>query len=103
MTATKVWQYRHMVKTNGRTPVYKYADKVGTAQRLENGNTIVLFGADIDPVTLAAKNPQIFTLVEADRNADAGAVAMLDIQMPGGNQIYRALPVTSLFGETAGR
>lgn len=61
------------------------------------------FGADIDPNTLAAKTPQTFTLVEADRAADAAASAVLDIQMPGGNQIYRALTVNSLFGETPGR
>ena len=46
-------------------------------------NTIVLFGADIDPVTLAAKNPQMFTLAEADSKPEANAVAVLDFQMPG--------------------
>jgi hypothetical protein len=103
MTASKVWEYRHVIGDNGGSPVYKYADKVGIAQRLENGNTLVLFGADIDPNTLAAKSPQTFTLVEADHAASANVLAVLDIQMPGGNQIYRALPVDSLFGETAGR
>jgi hypothetical protein len=44
MTAAKVWEYRHQLGASGATPVYKYADKVGTAHRLENGNTIVLFG-----------------------------------------------------------
>jgi hypothetical protein len=99
MTASKVWEYRHPATGGDASPTYKYADKVGTAQRLENGNTIVLYGADIDPVTLAAKNPQTFTLVEADSKAEAGAVAVLDFQMPGANPVYRALPVDSLFGE----
>lgn len=102
MTAAKVWEYRHQVGTDAASP-YKYADKVGTAQRLDNGNTIVLFGADIDPVTLAAKNPQTFTLVEADSKPEADAVAVLDFQMPGANPVYRALPVQSLFGEVAGK
>jgi arylsulfotransferase ASST len=102
MKATKVWEYRHNLG-GSRDPTYKYADKVGTAQRLENGNTIVLFGADIDPATLAAKNPQTFTLVEADSNPQAGTVAVLDFQMPGANPVYRALPVTTLIGEVPGK
>jgi hypothetical protein len=103
MTASKVWEYRHQVGTSGGTPVYKYADKVGTVQRLANGNTIVLFGADIDPSTLLAKSPETFTLVEADASPAAVALAVLDIVMPPGNgQIYRALPVDTLFGEVPG-
>src|SRR5262249_49719403 len=50
MTATKVWEYRHQVAA-GATPVYKYPDKVGSAQRLKNGNTLIMFGADTDPTT----------------------------------------------------
>ena len=102
MTAAKVWEYRHQP---GMDPAssYKYADKVGTAYRLDNGNTIVLFGADIDPVTLAAKNPQTFTLVEADAKPQATPVAVLDFQMPGANPVYRALPVQTLFGEVIGK
>jgi hypothetical protein len=103
MTATKVWEYRHLITAPAGGSIYKYADKVGTAQRLGNGNTIVLFGADINPATLAPKNPQTFTLVEADANAEAGAIATLDFQMPGANPVYRALPVDSLFGEVPGR
>lgn len=103
MTATKVWEYRHPVIGTDGSSAYKYADKVGTAQRLDNGNTIVLFGADIDPATLAPRNPQTFTVVEADSNADAGAVATLDFQMPGANPVYRALPIVSLFGEVVGK
>ena len=104
MTATKVWEYRHQVGASGGVPVYKYADKVGTAQRLENGNTLVFFGADINPTTLLAKNPETFTLVEADASPEASALAVLDIQIPPGNsQVYRALPVETLFGEIPGR
>jgi hypothetical protein len=100
MTATKVWEYRHQVGANGGVPVYKYADRVGSAQRLENGNTIVWFGADIDPTTLAVKSPQTYTLVEADGSHEAGAVAVLDVQIPPGTGFpYRALPVETIFGE----
>ncbi len=94
MTATKVWEYRHPVGDG-----YKYADKVGIAQRLENGNTLVLFGADVDPSTLAVRNPQTFTLVEADASPEAAAVAVLDMLIPGSAVVYRALPVRTLFGE----
>jgi hypothetical protein len=102
MTAARVWEYRHQAGTSGGASVYKYADKVGTAHRLENGNTIVLFGADIDPASLQPKNPQTFTLVEADSGPEAAAVAVMDFQMPGATPVYRGLPVTTLFGEVAG-
>ena len=103
MTAEKVWEYRHQLAGDGGSAIYKYSDKVGTAQRLGNGNTIVLFGSDIDPKTLAAKAPQTFTLVEADASPEGAAVATLDIQIPGANSIYRALPVQTLFGEVPGK
>jgi hypothetical protein len=104
MTAAKVWEYRHQAGASGGVSVYKYADKVGAAHRLENGNTLVLFGADIDPTTLLAKSPQAFTLVEADASPEAAALAVLDVQAGNGNsQIYRALPVETLFGEVPGK
>jgi hypothetical protein len=47
---------------------------------------------------MALKNPETFTLVDA--NPEAGAVAVLDAQIPPGNGVaYRALPVQTLFGE----
>ena len=99
MTATRVWEYRHPA---GEVGAYKYSDKVGSVQRLENGNTLVLFGADIDPETLLPKVPQTFTLVEADANAEAAPIAVLEMQVPGNFPIYRALPVDTLFGESVG-
>jgi hypothetical protein len=103
MTATKVWEYRHQVgSTSAGSPIYKYADKVGTAQRLENGNTIVWYGADTDPVTLSQNTPATFTLVEADATPEAKALAVLDVQIPGNSGVYRALPVNTLFGEVEG-
>jgi Arylsulfotransferase (ASST) len=103
MTATKVWEHRHQVGTSGGTPVYKYADKVGLAQRLENGNTLVWYGADIGPTTLLGKNPPTFTLVEADASREANALSVLDMQTPGNAQIYRAMPLETLFGEVPAR
>ena len=104
MTARKVWEYRHQTGASGGAPVYKYSDRVGAAQRLENGNTIVWFGADINPTTLAPKSPQTYTLVEADANPEAGAIAVLDVQIPPGTGFpYRALPLETLFGEVPGR
>src|SRR5262249_9838558 len=103
MTATKVWEFRHQVGASGGGPIYKYADRVGLAQRLENGNTLVWFGADIDPATLLAKNPQTFTLVEADASREAVALAVLDMQIPQGTgAVYRVLPAKTLFGEVPG-
>jgi hypothetical protein len=103
MTATKVWEYRHQVGAGGSGPIYKYADRVGVAQRLDNGDTLVWFGADFDPTTLLAKNPQTFTLVEADASRDAGEVAVLDMQIPQGiGAVYRVLPIKTLFGEVPG-
>jgi arylsulfotransferase ASST len=104
MTAAKVWEYRHQVGASGGAPAYKYSGAVGSAQRLENGNTLVMFGADTDPTTLLTRNPQTFTVVEADASPEAGALAVLDFQTPGvGPSIYRALPVKTLFGEVPGK
>ena len=76
---------------------------MGAAQRRENGNTIVWFGADVNPTTRVVKSPQTYTLVEADANPEAGAVAVLDVQIPPGTGFpYRALPVETLFGELPG-
>ncbi len=75
---------------------------MGAAERLENGNTLVLFGTDVDPTTLSARNPQTFTLVEADANPEAGALAILNMQIAE-PIIYRPLPVKTLFGEVPGK
>jgi len=99
MTASKIWQYRHRLA--GGNSTYKYSSSQGEAIRLENGNTLVLFGSDIDPATLVARKPQTFTLVEADANPEAGASAVLDMQIPGAPAVYRATPVNTLFGEAS--
>jgi hypothetical protein len=100
MTAAKVWEYRHPVSNSDGALVYKYSNSQGMAHRLKNGNTLVLFGSDIDPVALVAKNPQTFTLVEADSSPQAQALAVLDMKVPGDPILYRVLPVTTIFGES---
>jgi hypothetical protein len=94
MTATKVWEYRHPLASG-----YKYASAAGSAERLENGNTLVLFGTDFDPATLRPRSPQVFSLVEANSNREAFSVATLDMIIPGAPIMYRATPIRSLFGE----
>ena len=100
MTATKVWEYRHAIKNPDGSSVYKYSNSQGIAHRLANGNTLVLFGSDIDPATLRARNPQTFTLVEADASPEGKPVAVLDMTIPGEPIVYRVLPVNTLFGES---
>src|SRR5690242_710919 len=99
MTATKVWEYRHPLTTSGGTSAYQFASAASSAQRLENGNTLVLFGTDFDPVTLLPHTPQVFSLVEADASREASALAALDMIIPGAPIVYRASPIQSLFGE----
>lgn len=103
MTATKVWEYRHSIQNADGSAAYKYSDAVGMAERLDNGNTLVLFGRDFDPVTMSARSPQTFTLVEADANSEAGALGALDMQLPGEPIVYRAVPLKTIFGEAIAR
>lgn len=99
MTATKVWEYRHPLTTSGGGSVYKFSSATGSAERLANGNTLVLFGTDFDPATLRPRTPQVFSLVEADASREAAAAAALDMTIPGAPIVYRASPIQSLFGE----
>lgn len=103
MTATNVWEYSHGSEDKHGVLAYKYSDKVGSAQRLQNGNTLVLFGADIDLETQLPRLPQTLTLVEAGASAAASPLAVLDMSFPGNFPIYRALPAATLFGESAAR
>jgi hypothetical protein len=86
-TAARVWQYRH-------TPDI-YAALVGSAIRLPNGNTSVLFGmsqgemASTGPLTAVEVNP-------------AGAVQWRMTVGPQLSRLYRVTPVASLLGERAG-
>lgn len=85
-TATKVWEYRHSPKI--------YADLVGSAVRLSNGNTVVLFGM-LEGDGQGSSGP--LTAVEVN---DAGVVRWrLNFISPNPTRIYRVTPAASLVGE----
>lgn len=86
-TATKAWEYRHAPDI--------YASLVGSARRLQNGNTLVLFGM------LAGQNGSSgpITAVEV---TPAGTPAWRLTFGPQLTRLYRVIPVTSLLGEAVG-
>lgn len=86
-TATKVWEYRH-------TPEI-YASLVGSARRLPNGNTTILFGM------LAGQNFSTgpVTAVEVD---PVGNVVWRLSPGPQLTRVYRVTPVASVAGEQPG-
>lgn len=84
-TATQRWEYRHTPKI--------YADLVGSAVRLANGNTVVLFGMRGEDVP--ASGPR--TAVEV---SEAGVVRWrLNFVSDNPTRIYRVTPAASLVGE----
>ena len=87
MTATKAWEYRH-------TPDIQ-ALCCSNVTRLDNGNTVAVFGADF----FADACCRVFTLVEADPQGNT----VWDVQMsqPGQGVQYRVYPVFSILGETS--
>jgi hypothetical protein len=103
MIATKVWEYRHAIQNSDGSAGYKYSDAVGMAERLDNGNTLVLFGRDFDPGGMRARSPQTFTLIEVDAKSEAEALGVLDMQLPCEPLVYRAVPLKTLFGEVIAR
>jgi hypothetical protein len=86
--ARKVWEYRHSPDL--------LADFVSNAQRLPNGNTLVVFGVDPKTPDICCRT---FTLVEADR--EGNPVSVIEISSPGQKLLYRAYPLDSINGEYA--
>lgn len=85
-TATQRWEYRHSPKI--------YADLVGSAVRLSNGNTVVLFGM-LEGDGQGSSGPR--TAVEVN---DAGVVRWrLNFVSANPTRIYRVTPAASLVGE----
>lgn len=80
MTATKVWEYKP------DPPLF--APAVSNVERLENGNTLVTFGANAD---------EVFSIVEAGRQGEA--VWRATLEAPGLSYLYRAFPASSIWGE----
>jgi hypothetical protein len=81
MEARKVWEYRS-------TPDL-YASCCSSVQRLENGNTVMVFGRNVAS--------GVFTLVEADANGDT--VSAVEISSPGKTIQYRAYALDTINGE----
>ena len=86
-TATRVWQYRS-------TPAI-YASLVGSARRLPNGNTTVLFG--MLQGQSGSSGP-----IAAEEVTPAGAVRWRLTVGPQLTRLYRLTPVESLLGERVG-
>jgi hypothetical protein len=87
MEARKVWEYRFSPDL--------FADCCSSAERLDNGNTVLVFGSD------AANDLccRTFTLVEADPQGNA--VSVIEMTSPGKQIQYRARPIDSINGESA--
>ena len=92
-TATKVWEYRHSPEI--------FASLVGSARRLANGNTVVLFGTSVQ-----TESSGPITAVEVNM---AGAVQWrLLVENTGAattepgppSRLYRLTPIASLLGES---
>lgn len=89
-TATLVKEYRHSPDI--------YASLVGSALRLSNGNTSVLFG--MKNGDSGSAGPTDRTAVEVD---DAGAVRWrLSVVSANPTRLYRLTPVSTLLGEQPG-
>lgn len=89
-SATEVWEYRHSPDI--------YASLVGSARRLPNGNTTILFGM-LNGHT-GSTGPTDRTAVEVSQTG--GLQWRLSVTGLTPNRLYRLTPVASLLGETAG-
>jgi hypothetical protein len=85
LVARKVWEYRY-------TPD-RYATCCSSVQRLENGNTVLVFGSDSTREVCC----RVFTLAEAD--AEGETVSAIEITSPGKRIQYRAYALDSMNGE----
>lgn len=87
-TATKVWEYRHAPDI--------YAALVGSARRLPNGNTTIMFGM------LAGHNGSSGPITAVEVTPAGTPVWRLTFG-PQLNRLYRITPVASLLGEQPGQ
>ena len=85
-TATKVWEYRHSPDI--------FAALVGSARRLPNGNTVVLFG-------MSVQNQSSGPITAVEVTAVGQVQWRLTFPNPsqGPSRLYRLTPVESLLGE----
>jgi hypothetical protein len=89
MEARKVWEYRHSPDL--------YADCCSSAERLPNGNTVLVFGSD-HTVDVCCRT---FTLIEAD--SEGNPLSVREIASPGLTIVYRVYPLDSINGEFPGK
>lgn len=91
-TATKRWEYRHSPDV--------YATLVGSARRLPNGNTTVLFGmfGPGEASSLPSTGPRMAVEV----NASGTPLWRLTVTSDTPTRLYRLTPVSSMLGEVAG-
>ena len=87
MTAAKVWEYRHAPDL--------LAICCSNVTRLDNGNTVAVFGADLSTDVCC----RVFTLVEAD--AQGNTVWEVQMSSPGQQIQYRVYPIDSILGESS--
>ncbi|HEU0021823.1 MAG TPA: aryl-sulfate sulfotransferase, partial [Dehalococcoidia bacterium] len=86
LVARKAWEYRY-------TPDL-YAGCCSDVQRLENGNSVLVFGSDPAHESCC----RVFTLVEA--GAQGETVSAIEISSPGKGIQYRAYPLDTINGES---
>ncbi len=86
-TAVKVWEYR------GAPDIY--ASLVGSARRMPNGNTAIMFGM------LAGQNSSTGPITAVEANTAGAPVWRLTFG-PELTRLYRITPVASLIGEVSG-
>lgn len=86
MEARKVWEYRNDPSL--------FAACCSNVTRLDNGNTVIIFGSNFQ----LGECCRTFTLVEADD--EGNVVAKMEIKAAGKNIQYRVYPVDSIFGES---
>jgi hypothetical protein len=84
MTVRKVWEYR--------LPGGLFAACCSNVTRLENGNTLVMFGSEFVP-----EDVRSFPVVEADPRG--GAVWVVAHESLGKSSQYRVYPADSIMGE----
>jgi len=87
-TATKVWEYRPAPDI--------YASLVGSARRLSNGNTVVLFGM------LAGQTESTGPIVAHEVSPNTGAVVWTLAAGGTLNRLYRLTPMRTIAGEVPG-
>ena len=87
MTATKVWEYRHDPDL--------FALCCSSVARLDNGNTVIVFGSDDFSTDICCR---VFTMVEVDPQGNT--VWEVQLSAPGMPDQYRVYPILSIDGET---